>query len=397
MLTSGLARTAFALAALAVCAAACAENEVDLGDVRDPGAPVFAGPPDAGPTSAIDAAPPSRPLCIATECPAPFATCRSPSGTSYKCGVDLSQDDANCGACGVGCPAFDALNMVSRCVAGACALECVNRGVDTQWRNCNGLVDDGCESDVFTDAKNCGTCGNACPGGEACIDGKCGCPPGRTACSGRCVDLTSDDTNCGGCDVVCDAPDEGCAAGEPPNTYYGCREGSCLRLKCVGVAADCDGDLKAKGCASNGCEVGNLLKDPKNCGGCGVVCKAGEDCVDEGNGPECAVPCSRYGRSKCGTGCIDLQNDVAQCGSCGNVCDVPGPNATRTCSKGICVYGCAEGFADCNGDPSDGCETDVRAHPANCGACGVQCDLAAGQPCVAGQCLVIECKPGQTR
>lgn len=40
-------------------------------------------------------------------------------------------------------------------------------------------------------------------------------------------------------------------------------------------------------------------------------------------------------------------------------------------SSGGCT--CAHGFGDCNGDPDDGCETDLD-DPENCGACGNVCD-----------------------
>jgi hypothetical protein len=120
--------------------------------------------------------------------------------------------------------------------------------------------------------------------------------------------------------------------------------------------------------------------------------------VDEGNGPECAVPCARFGKTLCpGPRCVDLLNDPDACGACNAACRPAGPNQTRACEKGLCVYGCAPGFADCNGDPADGCETNLDAHPANCGACGHACDVAAGQPCVEGKCLTVPCDAGVTR
>ena len=376
-------------------AAACADAEHDLGVV---------GPVEGGPRvfvgedgSAADAAGPAIAYCIGTECPPPWATCVSPSGPSYKCGTDLDRDPSNCGACGTVCPPFYALNMTSRCVSGACELECVNQTSDTQWHDCNSLVDDGCETDVFADANSCGSCGNACPTGQPCIKGVCGCPGGTTFCAGSCVDLKTSDANCGGCGVVCDAP--GACADPPPNSYFGCFGGTCGKLKCAGLAADCDNDVGLRGCASDGCEVPDVVHDAKNCGGCGITCNAskGEVCLDEGAGPECAVPCARFGQSKCGDGCADFLTNVNNCGSCGNVCPTAGDNEERTCAKGLCAFACADGFADCNGDRSDGCETDLRSNPASCGACGATCDLGAGQPCVEGKCLLTPCNPEQTK
>jgi hypothetical protein len=49
-----------------------------------------------------------------------------------------------------------------------------------------------------------------CPGaqGTVCRFGRCGCPPGMTACGpppGFCVDLFTDPNHCGACGVACTA------------------------------------------------------------------------------------------------------------------------------------------------------------------------------------------------
>jgi hypothetical protein len=381
--------------ALALAAVACAEN-VDMGEVADRDVP-FAPPAEAGPDAGGDA--PELLSCIATECPDGLATCLSESGPAYKCGTDLLRDNEHCGACGNKCLVYKPIHMTSRCVDGACELECLSEPDifnPVDWRNCNGLVDDGCEINVLSDAKNCGACGNACADGVACIEGKCGCPPGKIACHGRCTDPQSDDNNCGGCGNVCEPPDGACDP-MPAGAYYGCFAGTCGHLKCADRSADCNGDLSSASCGGDGCEVPDIMSDRDNCGGCGIRCGAKEECVDEGNGPECAVPCARFGRTACPGGCYDLLTDVNACGGCNSPCRPPGPNQTRACKKGLCAYECQPGFADCNGDPADGCETNLRVHPGNCGACGNTCDMTAGQPCVEGQCLMTTCEPGGAR
>lgn len=56
----------------------------------------------------------------------------------------------------------------------------------------------------------------------------------------------------------------------PPHAGRGCSAlGMCIFL-CVGGYGDCDGD------AANGCETNARGTDPRNCGGCGVVCPAGQ-------------------------------------------------------------------------------------------------------------------------
>ena len=63
-------------------------------------------------------------------------------------------------------------------------------------------------------------------------------------------------------------------------------------------------------------------------------------------------------------------------------------HARAACSGGRCVLDkCAPGFADCNGDPADGCEVDVSTAD-HCGACGVACTgdtpVCSGGRCASG-------------
>lgn len=73
-------------------------------------------------------------------------------------------------------------------------------------------------------------------------------------------------------------------------------------------------------------------------------------------------------------GCeADFQNDPAHCGSCPNACSTP--HATVECQGGGCVTtGCQSGYADCDHDMStNGCEIYTRSDDDNCGACGRVC------------------------
>lgn len=400
-----------ALMLLGACAgsASCSASErVDLASVPPPpeAPPSFTDPND------VDA---SRPdggdyllACIATEWPSPWATCSSIANPSFKCATDIMRDNDNCGGCGIKCGDYDPINMTSRCVDGACVLQCYKHfsgltNVFEDWTDCNGLVEDGCEINLTNDPKHCGACGNACPEGVPCFDGKCGCAAPYILCDGKCVHPDYDDFNCGGCGIKCEFPDDACSPLQD-NTTYGCVEGVCGRKRCTADQDvqyyDCNKDVFENTCGGDGCETAGL-RSREHCGKCGNKCVGDEECVNEGNGYECAVPCKRSGKVKCGGTCVDLLTDRDNCGACGHECRLPGKSdselkETSSCREGMCVYECDPGFGDCNGDPKDGCETNLWQDPQHCGACGVTCDLVAGQPCIEGKCLMKECDAGVT-
>ncbi len=72
----------------------------------------------------------------------------------------------------------------------------------------------------------------------------------------------------------------------------------------------------------------------------------------------------------------DLQSDPRNCGTCGNVCSIPG--AFAGCVNGQCTFtGCAEGLVDANNDvTTDGCEcTLTNGGVEACDAVDNDCDL----------------------
>lgn len=57
---------------------------------------------------------------------------------------------------------------------------------------------------------------------------------------------------------------------------------------------------------------------------------------------------------------------------------------------------CPTGHGDCDGAPSNGCETDLSTDALNCRACGHACrrfHVAEGV-CVDGRCTVLTCEQG---
>ena len=342
--------------------------------------PPTLGEADAGPG-------PEPGLCISLDCPSPYTTC---SGVPGQCTVNLENDIAHCGACGNAC-AFDggSGNASLYCIDGQCQVQC-----NSDYGDCNGQREDGCETNLQRDHANCGTCGNACQEGEVCWYGVCGCPPGFAQCGDQtCHRLAYDPQNCSECGNRCPFPDDAgpgaelwpCGVGvAPPNWGARCNNSKC-DLGCDGQYADCNGEL-----CTDGCET-DITKDPNNCGACGKQCGPEQACVDG------KCKCEGSSLAWCGAECVDTQTNAFHCGACGNAC--PGYRdssathlrGTPSCVLGRCSYYCGPGRANCDDDIDNGCEVDTMTDPMNCGGCGVQCDVDAGQPCAGGKCLTKPC------
>ncbi|AKU94858.1 hypothetical protein AKJ09_01522 [Labilithrix luteola] len=396
-------KTLFWLALVSGVAFACAApiaDDVVVGTTPDASAPqqTFTPPPAEDGGEAGITPPVKAEMCIATTCPAPYASC----GDGPACQTNLSNDSKNCGACGAACPtSFPYLNMISTCIAGACQPQCKKEtswAGDKQFADCNAQIEDGCEIDIFHDPNNCGKCGNACAPGVRCFGGKCGCDPGFVDCNGTCVDIQNDNANCGACDNLCAPPAD---AGAPhANMEWGCVKGVCGKERCQqypwSVWIDCNGDL------SDGCEVSlkGGPRDPNNCGQCGRKCSPGQICDDRtGDGvPECMCEPTE---TMCGSpqeynlACADLLTSPDHCGACFHACQTWAEHTKATCTKGLCDVECEDGWADCDGEPGNGCETNILHSGANCGACGNRCDTQAGQPCIEGKCAMTECDGGK--
>lgn len=157
--------------------------------------------------------------------------------------------------------------------------------------------------------------------------------------AGECVDTATSLMHCGACGSPCSSVIVGGTAE--------CRAGTCSPT-CSSGRADCDRTVL------NGCEV-DLNTDRANCGGCGMICPASESCI--GGACTCRSTETRCGGVS-GT-CVDLNTSTAHCGRCFNACGFPGGIAS--CDVGSChLDGCLPNFVDCNRNPSDGCEVDLR-------------------------------------
>ncbi len=366
MTTNKLFRASLVAGFLLAAWTGCASERIDVGD-RLPGpnpTPTFAPAEDAG----DDGAPLALRMCATSECPAGRTTCPN---NPFPCAIDLSSDSDNCGACGNHCPEVDFRGLGrTSCVDGVCQLTCLSGFAD-----CNGLVDDSCETPIVDDVNNCGGCGIVCA--DICMDGICGCRGGTPDfCDQGCTNLDTDNWNCGSCGEVCP---ESTDPPPPPewNAAHGCLGGKCNKLGCIPPWRDCNGDILHP--SGDGCES-DTSSDVANCGGCGQACAAGETCF---NGVcEC----------HCGSTCFQemLNLDPQNCGACGHECPAA-DHASPVCHEGICETRCLPGWGDCDGRSANGCETNLADDPFNCGGCGVRCDGIEKQACVEGQCSVKEC------
>ncbi len=156
-----------------------------------------------------------------------------------------------------------------------------------------------------------------------------------------CVDLDHDGYGRG---TGCLGPD--CNDGDP-SVHPGVEE------RCDGRDEDCSG-MEDDGTAADECPLGpGVARAACTLGECGIG-----ECVE--------------GRGNCdgdpSNGCeVDLTSSLEHCGTCGNACAPPG--AQPVCMGGMCGFErCMDGFGDCDGDPSNGCERSFEASAASCGA-----------------------------
>ncbi len=321
------------------------------------------------------AAPNAAPACAAgrcgSACNAGFADCDN--DPSNGCEVDTRTSPTHCGRCANACPT--APNSLPGCAMGACRLACSEGFAD-----CDGLAPNGCEASLRGTA-NCGACGTSCSGSTPlCADDRgafvcsSGCATGQTRCGSTCADTATSPAHCGACDNACPSR---------PNARPACAGGTCA-LSCEAGFGNCDGN------AANGCEAA-VSSDPRHCGTCGNLCPGGANARATCEGSRCGLRCDP-GFEDCdgdpSNGCeVDLQRSGTHCGRCGNACPA-GPGSAATCTAGRCGLRCDANRGDCDGDPSNGCEVDLRSATSHCGRCANVCPAGsnATPTCAEGVC-----------
>jgi hypothetical protein len=270
-------------------------------------------------------------FCGVGACEVGYADCDASSFDG--CESKLDSDVANCGACGAACPM--PANGTPKCENSTCLVATCNAGYD----DCNKVASDGCEIYLPSSVQNCGACGNLCDtyphSTPSCAGSQCGiasCDQGYAHCFGDVTNgcetnLTNDLNHCGKCETICPAIAQGTGT---------CAKGLCAILSCNANYADCDGNI------ANGCET-LTLSDAKNCGSCNTQCSNPPNGSAECNNGQCGLGTCDAGYADCDNnpqnGCEkDVLADPLNCGGCGIVCGSGQcANGACTCTKKVLV------------------------------------------------------------
>lgn len=177
------------------------------------------------------------------------------------------------------------------------------------------------------------------------------CARGLSACGHQCVNLGSDEENCGSCGRGCKS-DELCRAG---TCMQGNETGSTEPTDSTSTASNASGssgsssstgdggsdapDSDTTSDVSTGPEAGTgdpcfaPYNSAENCGACGAACTAEAPfCAPAGDTFECVDGCDDPLRL-CADRCVDTTTDPLHCGRCGNACP------TGLCRESECVGG----------------------------------------------------------
>jgi len=197
-----------------------------------------------------------------------------------------------------------------------------------------------------------------CGAGRFCDEGTCRaqvCVPGSATC-GSATSIT-----------LCD-PRGATRADMPCPGGAACTDGRCQSPRvCEPGVSMCEGESARRVCTPDGTSFMS------------VACASGERCTNGGCvATQVCVPgsvsCAEDGQRRVCNGSGSGYSTTA--------CPVA-TNATSACRDGACVATCNAGFANCDGNATNGCEASLSTN-THCGACNNTC--ATGQSCVGGSC-----------
>jgi hypothetical protein len=324
-------------------------------------------------------------------------SCRMGQCMTHACTPNASScaDTSNrrvCDADGLGSTLVPCLTG-QRCDAGVCRTVVCTAGTT---RCLNPQTVESCASDGLTATSA------PCPSGQSCTSGSCrpwDCMPGSASCASPNTRRVCNPDGFGTMDVACGsgevcsfgtcrvqvctpnlarclspqtlercAPDGFSAATTTCPSSTSCAAGTCAPWVCTPNAVSCASTVGVRlVCSSDGlsttdapCPVpSNASAATCAAGACGFVCAAGFGDCDGSASNGCEVT---------------VTNSPQHCGACGRPCAARA-NATASCANSACEYRCADGFADCDGNVSNGCEANLANDRANCGACGMTCPM----------------------
>ena len=265
--------------------------------------------------------PPKPPKCIAAG-----SKCNSGSPNPPKC----CNDAPCCGSAGTCCNSV--AGQPDICLNGSCCAylrTCGNACCPTGTACCNRGTSAAFCTDIFTDAKNCGDCGHACPANALCDNAKCVCLSDTVPCGDQCIDPQTDDTHCGGCPGVACGPGWECCGGQcidPQTSNIHC--GGCPGVNCAFTKQVCCNGTCVDDCPTGWTRDANCVCICPTGQVCGdMCCAAGEKCKPNAQTgvPECCPAdrtndnlafCCPPNRIACGAVC---------CGDAGWTCCSPVP------------------------------------------------------------------------
>src|SRR5262249_4279363 len=154
-------------------------------------------------------------------------------------------------------------------------------------------------------------------------------------CNSVCSNPNTDANNCGGCGTVCSTLNASMATCGGATCAWTCNSGF---AHCMAGNTGCDTNLGG---------AGKKL--------CGTLCVAVTSCCSSAECMTPPAPAACYNTAGSCSGVGGTCSYTLKTGS--KVCGATCCNAINGTCSATCTLACTSGFADCDGDPSNGCET----------------------------------------